>query len=229
MGNYTLRCDLGMSSVAAKEVERTKNDLEFIDESVSDFLKPITLATLLAIPGIVDGAELAKGLKGASANGNAKVVQVNSPKVQKKIYDIIGKDKYVDAVIVNIIARTLMSEAVGEKSNESFDAVASVIWNRAGGDKNKIIDVIFSPSQFSCWNKMTDSDKRNFVIKPHGRALTNPVAWQYCVSTAKKMVDGTFVPSGTWKFYYAHNKVTPKWASKLTNTKKIGNHTFGTL
>ena len=147
--------------------------------------------------------------------------------MQKKIYDAIGKDKYEDAVVVNIIARTLMAEALGERSNESFDAVASVIWNRSGGDKKKMVDVVLKPKQFSCWNGMTDADKRNFVVRPHGRSLTNPSAWKYCVDTAKKMVDGTFKPSGKWTHYYAHNKVTPSWAANLRDAKKIKNHTFG--
>ena len=229
MLNYNLKCDFNMSSIAKKEVESAKDDIEFINESVSDFIKATTLATLLSIPGLVDGAELENGLRGSTKSGGSQVVQVNDPKVQKKIYDILGKDRYEDAVIVNIIARTLMAEALGERSNKSFDAIASVIWNRSDGDKNKIVDTIFTPSQFSCWNAMTDSDKRNFVIRPHGRSLMNPAAWKYCVATAKRMVDGTFVPTGKWKFYYAHNKVAPKWASKLKNKKKIGNHTFGTI
>ena len=227
MAEYELKRDFGMSSVVAETRRRMEEDDNFVNESISDILKTTTLAALLAIPGLVDAKDIAKGI--SSSSGDGKVVQVSSPKVQKKIYDIIGKDRYDDAVLVNVIARTLMAEAVGEKSTDSFDAVASVIWNRSGGDKNKFISTIFAPSQFSCWNGMTQSDKTNFVIKPHGRALTNPTAWNYCVTTAKKMVDGTFVPTGTWKYYYAHNKVTPSWASKLTNKKVIGNHTFGTI
>ena len=227
MAEYELKRNFGMSSVVAETRRRMEEDDNFVNESMSDILKTTTLAALLAIPGLVDAKDIAKGI--SSSSGDNRVVQVSSPKVQKKIYDIIGKDRYDDAVLVNVIARTLMAEAVGEKSTDSFDAVASVIWNRSGGDKNKFISTIFAPSQFSCWNGMTQSDKTNFVIKPHGRALTNPTAWNYCVTTAKKMVDGTFVPTGAWKYYYAHNKVTPSWASKLTNKKVIGNHTFGTI
>ena len=230
MSEYELKRELGMASVVAETRRKIMEDEEFVNESMSDILKTTTLAALLAIPGLVDAKDLAKGIDAnAGGKGKNKIVQVASQKVQKKIYDIIGKDRYNDAVLVNIIARTLMAEAIGEKSNESFDAVASVIWNRSNGQKNKFISTIFAPSQFSCWNGMTQSDKTNFVIKPHGRALTNPTAWNYCVSTAKKMVDGTFVPTGTWKYYYAHNKVTPSWASKLTNKKVIGSHTFGSI
>jgi hypothetical protein len=227
MAEYELKRDFGMSSVVAETRRRMEEDDNFVNESISDILKTTTLAALLAIPGLVDAKDIAKGI--SSSSGDNKVVKVSSPKVQKKIYDIVGKDRYDDAVLVNVLARTLMAEAVGEKSTDSFDAVASVIWNRSGGDKNKFISTIFAPSQFSCWNGMTQSDKTNFVIKPHGRALTNPTAWNYCVTTAKKMVDGTFVPTGAWKYYYAHNKVTPSWASKLMNKKVIGNHTFGTI
>ena len=226
-GQFALRCELGMGKVAAAESERFRRDIDFVNESVADMLKTATLATLLSVPGLVDAGEIAKKVGGAK--GGAEVVQVSSPEVQKRIYDAIGKDKYEDAVIVNVLARTLMAETVGERSDVAFDAVASVIWNRSGGDKKRMLDVVFRPKQFSCWNSMTDADKRNFAVKPHSRALTNPSAWKYCVATAKKMVDGTFVPSGDWTHYYAHDKVTPSWSSKLITKKKIGNHTFGKI
>lgn len=224
MSEYELKREFGMASVVSDMKRKMLEDEEFVNESMSDILKRTTLAALLAIPGLVDAKDISDGL----GNSN-EIVQTSNPKIQKKIYNIIGKDKYNDAVIVNIIARTLMAEAIGEKSTESFDAVASVIWNRSNGQKSKFVSTIFSPGQFSCWKGMTGHDKTHFTIKPHGRALTNPSAWKYCVSTAKNMVDGTFVPTGDWKYYYAHNKVTPAWASKLTNTKVIGNHTFGSI
>lgn len=224
--DYRLGIDFGMASVAARERELVEVDEEIINESITDFLKPITLATLIAAPGIVDAESINKKFAGGDVAN--KVVNVSDPKVQQKIYDATGKDKYLDLVIINVIARTLMAEAVGEKSKKSFRMVASVIWNRAGGDKNKFIDVIWSPSQFSCWKSMTDSDKRNFVVKPHGKALTNPSAWKYCMEIATDMVNGTFQPDGKWKQYYAHNKVTPTWANKLVHDKKVyKGHTFG--
>lgn len=226
MENYVLKCNLGMTEVANRESQRLKDDLEFIDESLADVLRPLTFAALMAIPEIVDAKSLVNGLSEVTGGKNIPV-SVSDPKIQKKIYNIIGKDKYVNAVIINVIARTLMAEAVGEKSSKSFDAIASVIWNRAGGDKNKMVDVIFQPGQFSCWRKMNRFDKRNYEIKPHGSALTNPSSWRYCINTARKMVNGTFVPTVKWKQYYAHNRVTPKWASKLKESEKIGNHTFG--
>ena len=229
MGNineYEIGCGFGMASVAADVRKRATEDEEFVNESMSDVLKATTLAVLLAVPDLVDAKDIADKV---GAGGKNTVVQVASPKVQKKIYDAVGKDKYNDVVLVYMIARTLMGEAVGEKSPESFDAVASVIWNRSGGDKGRFSAVILAPKQFSCWNKMTQSDKTNFVVRPHSRALTNPTAWNYCVSTAKKMVDGTFKPTGNWNHYYAHNKVKPSWAAKLKDKKVINNHTFGTL
>jgi hypothetical protein len=42
------------------------------------------------------------------------------------------------------------------------------------------------------------------------------------------MVNGEFTPTGKWKQYYAHNKVTPPWANKMVKDKKVfKNHTFG--
>lgn len=222
--SYTLKTDFNMASVAISENRKFKEDLDFINESVSDILKVSTLAALLAIPGIVDSTAIAASLNDGKPN---KVVQVSDPKVQKKIYDAIGKDKYNEAVIVNILARTLMGEGGGESSSDSIDAIATVIWNRAHGDRNKFISTVFAPSQFSCWNKMTESDKRNFIIRPHGNAVHNPKRWDYCVNMAKNMVDGNFTPVDNWTAYYAHKKVTPSWSNYLSNVKEIDNHTFG--
>ena len=69
----------------------------------------------------------------------------------------------------------------------------------------------------------------NFVIRPHGQAAANPKTWDYCVRVATSMVLGNFKPIANYTHYYAHNKCNPDWASKLTNRKKIGNHTFGVI
>ena len=56
--------------------------------------------------------------------------------------------------IVQIVAMTLI-----HGSSWRFDgqyAVASVIWNRAKGDKAKFVAVCKKPKQFSCWNNVKD-------------------------------------------------------------------------
>lgn len=220
--------ELGIGAVASREADMLDESIAAMDESLSDVLKAATLASLIAVPGIVDGKAVERKL-GVGAGGKNPIVRVSDPKVQKKVYDAIGKDKYLDAVIANLISRTLMAEAIGEKTTRAFDAVASVIWNRAGGNKRRMADVILSPRQFSCWNKLTDDEKRNFVIKPHGRSMTNPSAWAYCQSLAKSMVDGTFSPIGSWTHYYAKGRANPNWASQLVEPETIGRHVFGTL
>lgn len=216
---YTLKNSMSLSKVISESRAKT----EQVNESGFDFIKAGALATLLAVPGLVKSEELSKGLDSDSNN----VVQISSPKTQEKIYNILGKDRYMDAIIVNIIARTLMAEAGGEKSRTSINAVASVIYNRANGDKNSYIDVIHKPKQFSCWNKFNDDDKENFVLRPHKTATTNPSTWAYCVKVAKDMVNGTFEPIANYTHYYAHNKVSPSWKKDMINTRVIGNHTFG--
>lgn len=226
INEYTLRPSFGMGDAASAIMESLKKDEEFVNESLADVLRPATLAVLLAVPGLVDADTLKKGL---DADGKNKIVQVDEPSTQKKIYNIVGKDKYNDFVITNIIARTLMAEAVGEKSPYSFDAVASVIWNRAGGDKSKFVDVILEPRQFASWKGLTEAEKENFTVRPHGSAVTNPSAWKYCVHLANLMVNGKFEPVNTWNAFYAHGVVTPAWAANMTNKKTLNKHTFGNI
>jgi hypothetical protein len=216
---------MGFSALASAIRRDAEEEERFVNESMADVLRIGTLATLMAVPEMLDAKAVVDGMGGKPD----EAVEVSSQAVQKKLYDIIGKDRYEDFVLVNVIARTLMSECVGEKERDSFDAVAAVIWNRAGGDKSRILDVIFAPRQFSGWNKMTDSDFRNFDVRPHAGAASNPSAWKYCVDVAKSMVNGMFKPRWNWKYFYAHNKVTPYWAKKLTDKKVIGNHTFGNI
>lgn len=222
--NYKINTNLDMASVAMNENRKLREESDFITESIADILKVSTLSALMAIPGLVGSDAIAASLDDGKPN---RVVQLSDPKVQKKIYDAIGEDRYNDAVIVNVLSRTLMAEGGGETSSDSIDAIATVIWNRSRGDKNLFVSRIFEPAQFSCWNTMAESDKRNFIIRPHGNAIYSPSRWKYCVKVAKDMVDGNFVPVDNWTAYYAHKKVKPSWAGKLDNVKVIGNHTFG--
>ena len=97
-----------------------------------------------------------------------------------------------------MIARTLYNEGHAE-GTDGRKAILSVIMNRAGNDKNKIADVIKRKNAFSCWQKMTDSDWRNFTYKvPSSGTLSivgnpkNRTIWDECVSLAKQLFDGKF-------------------------------------
>jgi len=106
-----------------------------------------------------------------------------------------SKDKkmyggYSATNLINMVARTVYVEGHAE-GTEGRKAILSVIKNRSGGDMNKVPSVISKASQFSCWNKMTDSDWKNYVynVPSNGvlsvtRSNTNREIWRECVSLA---------------------------------------------
>lgn len=120
----------------------------------------------------------------------------------KKDEQLTDKDK---------VARTIYAEARGE-SSEGKKAVASVIWNRAGGDVGKLAKVVTAPKQFSCWNSGTP-------------AAGSGAAWNECVRLAEDLVSGSFTPSGNWNHYFNPKLANPKWAKGKTG-QDIGNHRF---
>ena len=129
---------------------------------------------------------------------------------------------------IDVLAETLWCEARGE-GKIGVDAVASVIMNRAKRSGKKVSEVCLQRKQFSCWNNRTlpvVGGDRKFIMKPNLTPRENKI-FSLCRSTAYAVVIGTFVPTVDATHYYAHNKVTPKWAQSMWNKKVIGNHTFG--
>lgn len=60
-----------------------------------------------------------------------------------------------------------------DQGEDGRKAIASVIYNRANKDRNKIVDVIKRPKAFSCWNGMTSSDWSNFIYKIPKETVNN--------------------------------------------------------
>jgi hypothetical protein len=120
---------------------------------------------------------------------------------------------------VSIIAKTLYGEARSE-GYEGILAVATVIFNRAKGDKNEFAKVCLKPKQFSCWNDVDD-----IVIK-------EKKPWKICESVAQSMWDSKFHPyefkiKPTNYLTYAlySSEKCPNWARGVSGVI-VGKHIF---
>jgi N-acetylmuramoyl-L-alanine amidase len=156
----------------------------------------------------------------------ASMVESAKQEVEKASKEQSGHNsvaKSVDNASIEVVAKTLYAEARGEDL-KGLQAVASVIWNRAGSDYSKLKNVCLAPSQFSCWNKGDFQVNKRSAI------------WRRCQALAESMFNGGFSPSVTATHYYAFNGTNkmevPRWASKAVaagNYRDIGNHRFVTL
>lgn len=120
--------------------------------------------------------------------------------------------------------------------------------NRAGGDVQKLMDVVLKPAQFSCFNagnpwklKIPKSDA-DWTIKPPAATARNAEelkSWWDCVAIAAQLAGGTFKSTIGNRNSYLNKDVVKKinpsvlepsgWGSKMTSQLKIGDHTFGYL
>ena len=117
-----------------------------------------------------------------------------------------------------VVALTIFAESGGEP-REGKRAVASVIWNRAGGDREKLSQVCQAPRQFSCWNSG----------RPPVIPNTAPDLKAYIESyeLACNMLDGYFVPSTDATHFYAPDRVrAPRWIDAMVLVEEIGGHRF---
>lgn len=204
-------------------------DSEFYEAELNEGVKEVVsaglLAALLAVPGILPAKTVQK-----SVNNNQK-------------YEMIVKDlnqnakmfgNYTALQSSNIIARTLYAEARND-GKVGMEAVASVIYNRAKGNKDNFTKACLKPKQFSCWNKFTkeEADPKNFKIKipsSVNKNKKNEALWKEAMQIVADMLNGTFKPTTTANMYYAKSMIKPpSWANELTDVKMIGSHKFGIL
>ena len=199
-------------------------DAEDLEEGIGAAVKAGALAFLLAVPGIVSAKQIEVARANASSYSLA-VKDVNS-KVEK-----VGKYSAFQAA--NIIARTLYAEA-REDGKDGYKNVATVIYNRAKGNKADFVNVIKTASQFSCWNKMTSSEwsPSGFKVRAPKSAASNSEnkqLWEDAKAIAASMLNGTFKPLGNANHYYNPAKASPTWGPQLTGVKTVGSHKFGYL
>ena len=193
------------------------------------------LASFFAVKSICPAAELQRNFE--------KIPKTELKLTSKQFKDAIAKSttssKSYNGMnltnVINAVARTIYAEARSE-GKEGMDAVASVIWNRAGGKADNLVKVISKKLQFSCWNKYeggwTDKTYTPFPSTPRAAAEVQrkPDIWEYCKSLAQQMIDGKFTSTiGKDNLYLnkatAGKKALNSWG--LLCTRKIGKHSFG--
>lgn len=162
------------------------------------FISVLILAGALASPGVVSAKAIVKAYPGGGVSGfRAGVEEVASKSRQLGAYN--------EAQVINIVARTLFSEARGLPREEKV-AVMSVIWNRAGEDPTKFCSVVFKRAQFSWWRKFKPSTSSG-PFSPARYVITCPEelftasgvlikaearAWEECVAIATAACAGNF-------------------------------------
>lgn len=207
---------------------------EQVDEGAKEMLTTAALVALLAIKNICPAASLETALKDvpkSELRASSNVFKQAIAKATKgKTYNGMNVTN-----IINCVARTIYAEAKGEKE-EGQAAVASVIWNRAGGKCANLIDVVLKDQQFSCWNKKkpgrTDKDYTIYVPPETIPPGENKDIWDNCVKLATQLATEEFTSTiGNRNSYMNKAKASAKakreWGGKLD--LKIGHHDFGYL
>lgn len=224
---------IGLENDEQRKKENNKKDAEEVNEGIKKTISAAAIVALMAIPGILPKSSLAAELKGKPIS----TLTVNSPQMK----DAISKasPKKINGLnlanVTNAIARTIYAEAAGE-GQKGQDAVASVIWNRAGGKSANMIAVISKAKQFSCWNDYLGGwvDEK-YKYKIPTSVFTNPKskeAWDYCVLLAAKLVSEEFTSTIGNRNSYMNKATADKsnvdsWGKSLD--MKIGKHHFGYL
>lgn len=118
--------------------------------------------------------------------------------------------------LITVIALTLLAEAGGEPWAGKM-AVASVIYQRAGGDPAKMEAVCLAPRQFSCWN----AGKAPVVRQD----APTRAAMAECTAIAKSLAEGYFRATIDADHYHTL-AVNPAWNKNMAEVATIGRHRF---
>jgi spore germination cell wall hydrolase CwlJ-like protein len=114
-----------------------------------------------------------------------------------------------------VVAMTIWMEAQGEPHAGKV-AVASVVWNRAEGERSKFVEVCFAPNQFAIGRYR--NLKAAMAKPPSGPA------WDDCLTIAGQMFNGHFRPTVPARFFHSGN--LPKGWEHLEFICAIGGHRF---
>ena len=215
-------------------------EVENLDEGVSDLVKVSVIAAMMAIPNLLPAAPLAKELsKAKEAN---KTLTINSQATKKAIANAAKDNKMIGEMsktnVVNAVAQVLWKEARGK--NEGIagrKAVASVILNRADSNPSNIIAVLKEPGAFTCLKGYAGgwTDESYIWYVPAKAIAGNPsnkAIWDECNSIALDLVDKKFKSTIGNRNAYINKDTADKsnvntWGKKCT--LKIGSHHFGYL
>ena len=215
-------------------------ELDQQNESFSSMMKLSAIASLMAISSFLPANALAKELgkaKQAAAMQGQKFTK-DSPQVKKAIANATKENAMVGpmskANTVNALAQVLWKEARGE-GEDGIKAVASVIFNRSGGDPQWMIDVIKMRKQFSCLNDYiggwTDATYRWFNPSlSQLKDAKNQEIWEFCKNIALQLVDKNFKSTIGNRNVYANpakadKKNVESWIKDCD--LQIGKHKFG--
>lgn len=200
-----------------------------IDEGAKEFISVAFIAGLLAIPNLINASDIAKNIPNMAT----------SMQIQQGLKKTTENEKtyggYTILQLMNILTRTLYGEAARE-TTEGKKMVATVIWNRSGGDPDKMADVCFANLQFSMWNDFHEKSPKLFKINVPFEVSENPNTekiWMECKEIASNLILKNFKPLGTWNSYLnpkkANKKAVEGWGTTMTNQKFVGKHKFGYL
>ncbi len=171
------------------------------DESmVSSVATILTIASMIAIPGVTNARTLERELKNIprqSFNIKNKAVTnaVNKSAMEKKSY---GGWSYSN--LTNLIATLAYNEGMldyikpNAKGKKYDDRVLqAIIWtviNRAGGDVNKFAEKILEPSQYFGVSKIKNRTAKTYTIQHPGVGY-NKKTWDKCNELAVLAIKGT--------------------------------------
>lgn len=202
---------------------------EQIDEGAKEWISVAFIAGLLSVPGYVDAQTIEKNIPNKASQ---EQIQNGLKKASESEKTYNG---YTLLQLTNILTRTLYAETKGE-SLEGKKMVATVIYNRAGGKLENIVDVCFARKQFTAWNKFKNKSPTLYAItiSPEvARSSVSKKAWDQCKEITDSIVNGTFKPLGNWNSYLnpvtADKRNVDGWGSKMSNQKTVGSHKFGYL
>lgn len=165
------------------------------EESLKDILKAGTLATAIALSPASKAGELP-----------AKVPIEQKATKSEKVKN------YKLSQIQNIVAYTIWQEARGE-GETGMRAVASVIYNRAGGHHPyQFVNVIKKPKQFESWSHLSPKQwlPQNYTNQVVKKDLSQ---WRTANKIAYEMITGEFKPlDSEINHFYNPDVVTPSWS-----------------
>ena len=213
-------------------------DDELVEEGLGQMVQLGVLASVLGFAGIVDAQDFKSNISKQFGQRDDK----KSLTIQKSdLREIIEKSKPKDAnqkigqwdkdKAINIVARTLWMEARGE-GNIGLNMVMTVIWNRANGMPEHLVEKCLERKQFSCWNDISNKTPSTYSITFPKSALKGAESstWNKCQSLAKSAIEGNFTPvNKEWNAYYNPDKCDPSWGSQLKGSQMVGHHKVGNL
>ena len=213
-------------------IENIEKQTEVEEGTRENLISIAMAASLLAIPNVLDAKEVERMAGNAQAISQFQNTVKQAAKNDGKVFG-----GYSSLELANILARTIYQKGRSE-GHTGRHHIATVLYNRAGKDRNKMAAVCFKKRAFSVWNKASPSTTSgsyapgSYKICIPSTSLLNRAeekAWMDAKSIASELVVGTFEPDGNYNAYYAPEKVTPSWSTSMTGTTEVGRHKFGYL